>query len=205
MSGAPDPDALREHVVDALLVLANVGYGDLDRHVEVRVPSETPLGALLTGINEMIDALRAARDRNQAIQAELEEKLATIEAQRAAIRELSTPVIEVWEGVLCLPVVGQVEREHAARMLDVLLTEVTARGTRCAIVDITALRTVGVETVEQLVRMARAVRLLGAAYVLTGVGPAVAQEMVTAGLDLQELRVFRSLREALRAYVSGEL
>lgn len=205
MSGADDPDALREHVVDALLVLANVGYGDLDRHVEVRVPAETPLGALLTGINEMIDALRAARDRNQAIQAELEEKLATIEAQRAAIRELSTPVIEVWEGVLCLPVVGQVEREHAARMLDVLLTEVSARGTRCAIVDITALRTVGVETVEQLVRMARAVRLLGAAYVLTGVGPAVAQEMVRAGLDLQELRVFRSLREALRACVSGEL
>ncbi len=205
MSGAEDPGDLREHVVDALLVLANIGYGDLDRHVEVRMPAETPLGALLTGINEMIDALRAARDRNQAIQAELEEKLATIAAQRAAIRELSTPVIEVWEGVLCLPVVGQIEREHAARVLEVLLTEVAARGTRCAIVDITGLRTLGVETVQHFVRMARAVRLLGAAYVLTGVGPAVAQEMALAGLDVQELRVFRSLREALRAYVSGEL
>lgn len=205
MNADNQESALREHVVEALLTLANVGYGDLSSRVDVRVPVDTPLGALLTGINEMIDALRDEQRRNLAYRAELEEKLATIEAQREAIRELSTPVIEVWSGILCLPVVGVVDDAQAARMLDVLLTAIVERGTRCAIVDVTGIREIDAATTGHFVRMARAVRLVGASYVLTGVSPKLARRIIEAGADLREIKIFQSLRVALHAHVAAEL
>lgn len=195
---------LREHVVDALLVLTSVGYGDLSNHIDVRVPADTPLGALLTGINEMIDALRAERARSLAFKSEIEEKLATIEAQRQAIRELSMPVIEVWEGVLCLPVVGIVDSSHAGRMNEELLSVIGERRTRCAIIDITGIKVMDAKTVEHFVRLAKAVRLLGAECVMTGVSPAIAQTMVELGADLHNVKIRRSLRDALHDYVTTQ-
>lgn len=199
-----DEDALREHVVDALLVLTNVGYGDLSSHIDVRVPADTPLGALLTGINEMIDALRVERARSLAFKAEIEEKLATIEAQREAIRELSLPVIEVWEGVLCLPVVGSIDSSRAARMNEVLLSVIVQKRARCAIVDITGMKMMDARTIDHFVRMAKAVRLLGAECVITGVSAAVAKRMVELGADLDKVKLRRSLRDALQDYVAAQ-
>src|SRR5688572_16469271 len=127
-----EPGDLGSDVADALLVLAGVAAGDLDGRV--RVPGgDTPLAMLFAGINEMIEALRVERERGVSYQAELEEKLATIETQRAAIRELSTPVMEVWDGVLCVPVVGVVDSARSAQMTDVLLQAVVDKRTRCAI------------------------------------------------------------------------
>lgn len=199
-----DEDELREHVVDALLVLTNVGFGDLSSHINVRVPADKPLGALLTGINEMIDALRVERARSLAFKAEIEEKLATIEAQREAIRELSMPVIEVWEGVLCLPVVGSIDSSHAARMNEVLLSVIVQKRARCAIVDITGMKMMDARMVDHFVRMAKAVRLLGAECVITGVSAAIAQRMVELGADLDKVKLRRSLRDALHDYVSAQ-
>jgi rsbT co-antagonist protein RsbR len=196
-----DGGELVEHVADALLVLANVGYGDLDSQVQVDLDPDTPLGALFEGINVMIESLRAERDRSHSYRAELEEKLATIEQQRAAIRELSTPVIEVWEGVLCLPIVGVVDSARAAQMTDVLLQQIVDKRTRCAIVDITGIDAMDTRTVDHFVRMARAVRLLGAECVLTGVSQSIAHTVVHMGIDFRDVVTHRSLREALQAYV----
>jgi rsbT co-antagonist protein RsbR len=198
-----DGGELVEHVADALLVLANVGYGDLDSQVQVDLDPDTPLGALFEGINVMIESLRAERDRSQSYRAELEEKLATIEQQRAAIRELSTPVIEVWEGVLCLPIVGVVDSARAAQMTDVLLQQIVDKRTRCAIVDITGIDAMDTRTVDHFVRMARAVRLLGAECVLTGVSQSIAHTVVHMGIDFRDVVTHRSLREALQAYVTA--
>lgn len=192
---------LLESVADALLVLANVGYGDLDTRVEYRGDDDSPLGALFDGINEMIDALRDERARSRAYQDELEQQLATIERQRAAIRELSTPVIEVWQGVLCLPVVGVVDSARSSQMTDVLLQAVADRRARCAIIDITGIEVMDTKTVDHFARMAKAVRLLGATCVITGVSPAIAHTMVNMGVDLSEVATQRSLREALRQFV----
>jgi rsbT co-antagonist protein RsbR len=198
-----DGGELVEHVADALLVLANVGYGDLDSQVQVDLDPGTPLGALFEGINVMIESLRVERDRSQSYRAELEEKLATIEQQRAAIRELSTPVIEVWEGVLCLPIVGVVDSARAAQMTDVLLQQIVDKRTRCAIVDITGIDAMDTRTVDHFVRMARAVRLLGAECVLTGVSQSIAHTVVHMGIDFRDVVTHRSLREALQAYVTA--
>lgn len=201
MSGDGIDTETVESIADALLVLSNVGFGDLDGRVEVTKDIDTPLGALFAGINEMIESLRVERAKNRAYQTDLEEKLATIEQQRAAIRELSTPVMEVWEGVLCLPVVGIVDSVRSAQMTDVLLQAIAEKRTRCAIVDITGIEVMDTKTVDHFVRMARAVRLLGAECVLTGVSPNIAHTMVQMGVDLADVATHRSLREALRSYV----
>jgi rsbT co-antagonist protein RsbR len=192
---------LLESVADALLVLANVGYGDLDGRVDVKAHEESPLGALFAGINEMIESLRVERARNRSYQTDLEEKLATIEQQRAAIRELSTPILEVWDDVLCLPVVGIVDSVRSAQMTDVLLQTIAEKRTRCAIVDITGIEVMDTKTVDHFIRMARAIRLLGAECVLTGISPNIAHTMVQMGIDLADVTTHRSLREALKRYV----
>jgi rsbT co-antagonist protein RsbR len=105
-----------ERLADVLVALANVSAGDLDSRLPTDLPASHPLGALHLGINEMVDALVDANRQRDAYQRDLEHQLATIELQRVAIRELSTPVIEVWDQVLCLPVIGIVDSTRAAEM-----------------------------------------------------------------------------------------
>jgi rsbT co-antagonist protein RsbR len=192
---------LASDVADALLVLAGVADGDLAGRVRVPSDPDSPLGTLLTGINEMIDTLRQEKERGIAYQAELEEKLTMIERQRAAIRELSTPVMEVWDGVLCVPVVGIVDSARSSQMTDILLQAVVEKRTRCAIIDITGIEVMDTKTVDHFIRMAKAVRLLGSQCVLTGVSPNIAHTMVNMGIDLSDVTTHRSLREALKSYV----
>ena len=201
LDGEPPGGDLAEDVADALLVLANVADGDLDSRVRQHGDAGSPLATLFEGINEMIAALRTERERGVAYQAELEDKLATIERQRAAIRELSTPVMEVWEGVLCVPVVGIVDSARSSQMTDILLQAIVDKRTRCAIIDITGIEVMDTRTVDHFIRMARAVRLLGAECVLTGVSPMIAHTMVSMGIDLSDVATHRSLREALKNYV----
>lgn len=200
MTALPAEDALRECVADALLVLANVSYGDLDGRIASAI--DGPMGELLTGINEMIDALRAERARNREYAEELETRVATIEQQRLAIRELSTPVMEVWDGVLCLPVVGTVDSARSAQMMDALLQTVVAKRARCAIVDLTGIEVMDTMTVDHFARMARSVRLLGAECVITGISAAIAHTMVQMGVSLGDIATYRTLREALRRQVA---
>src|SRR5262245_34527980 len=99
-------EQVRQRIAEILRVMSKVGSGDYSSRVASDLPQDHPLSTLCDGINKTIDSLEREYQRSAASQRELEEKLSTIEAQRAAIRELSTPIIEVWEGVLCLPVVG---------------------------------------------------------------------------------------------------
>ncbi|HVU05993.1 MAG TPA: STAS domain-containing protein [Polyangiaceae bacterium] len=194
-------EQILETVSDALLTLANVGYGDYSTRLHVDPNDQSPLASLYAGINEMIASLSAEQSKSQSYQAELEEKLATIEKQRAAIRELSTPIMEVWDGVLCLPVVGVMDTARSAEMTSSLLQAVVEKKTRCTIIDITGIDVMDTRTVDHFMRMARAVRLLGAECVLTGINPHIAQTVVQMGIDLSNVVTHRTLHEALQQYV----
>jgi rsbT co-antagonist protein RsbR len=193
-----------ESVADALLVLSNVGYGDYTTRLELKEGDNTPLASLYAGINDMIAALGAEQEKSQQYQQELEGKLATIERQRIAIQELSTPIMEVWDGVLCVPVVGLMDTARSSEMTSALLRAVVEKSARCAIIDITGIDVMDTRTVDHFVRMAKAVRLLGSECVLTGMNPHIAQTVVHMGLDLSNVVTHRNLRDALQQYV-GEL
>lgn len=188
-------------IADILFLLSSVTSGDFTSRLEVDLPDTHPIGALYNGINETVTSLAEAQKRAQAYQRELEEKLATIERQQIAIRELSTPVIEVWSGVLCLPVVGIMDTTRSAEMTDALLRAVAEKKASCAIIDITGIEVMDTGTADHFMRMARAVRLLGAQCFLTGISPSIAQTIVHMGMDLRGIVTYRTLRDALQAYV----
>ncbi len=196
-------DEVRETVVDALLILANVAQGDCSTQLEVDIHGSNPLSFLLAGINDLIFTLGTEQEQSAVFRRELDERVTTIERQRSAIRSLSTPVIEVWRGVLCLPVVGVMDTARSAEMTSALLTTIVEKGARYAIIDITGIDVMDTRTVDHFIRMAKAIRLLGAECALTGLNPHIAQTVVHMGLDLSDIVTHRSLRDALFRYVTA--
>lgn len=195
-------DEIRETAADALLALSNVTLGDNSAQLEVDVHSSNPLSFLFASINDLLVALGTEQEQSAIFRMELEEKLGTVEQQRAAIRSLSTPIIEVWNGVLCLPVVGVMDTARSAEMTSSLLQTIVEKETRYAIIDITGIDVMDTRTVDHFIRMAKAIRLLGAECALTGLNPHIAQTVVHMGLDLSDIVTHRSLRDALYRYVS---
>jgi rsbT co-antagonist protein RsbR len=196
-------DEIRDTVIDALLVLTNAAQGDCSTQVEVDLHGSNPLTFLMAAVNDLIYALGTEQEQSLVFRRELDERLATIEQQRSAIRSLSTPVIEVWRGVLCLPVVGVMDTARSAEMTSALLTTIVEKGSKYAIIDITGIDVMDTRTVDHFIRMAKAIRLLGAECALTGLNPHIAQTVVHMGLDLSDIVTHRSLRDALFRYVSG--
>ncbi|UQA57276.1 STAS domain-containing protein [Polyangium aurulentum] len=130
---------------------------------------------------------------------ELAEKLAIIEKQRSEIQALSVPIIQVWDDVLALPLVGGVDQARADEITARLLEAVVAKSARFTILDLTGVEAVDEETAERLVRILRAIRLLGAEGMVTGIRPAVAHMLATLGADFAGARTFSNLREAIKA------
>jgi anti-anti-sigma factor len=137
------------------------------------------------------------------VQEELVEKLRIIEAQRGAIRSLSTPIIEVWEGVLTLPIVGAVDAARATEITQALLNAVVQKRCRHAILDLTGVESLDTSTADHLLKMIQAVELLGARGILVGIRPEVAQTLVTLGVDLSRIVTLSDLRQALLACLRG--
>lgn len=194
-----------DKIADVLIALSEVSVG-IYKRLSTDLPLTHPVGALFQGVNEMIESLQREKQTNASYQSELEEKLQTIERQRSSIRELSTPIIEIWDRILCLPIVGVMDTTRSGEMTDALLKAVVDRAARCAIIDITGIDIMDTGTADHFVRMAKSVKLLGADCVLTGINPHIARTLVQMDVQLTGITTFRSLRTALQRYVSkGEV
>ncbi len=119
--------------------------------------------------------------------------------QQQALRELSAPVIEVWEDVLVLPLVGTMDTQRAQEVTEALLQGVTDKDAQVAIIDITGLPVMDTATANHLLKTVRAVELLGASVIVTGVRPAIAQTIVSLGIDTSTLTTKARLSDGLRA------
>lgn len=127
----------------------------------------------------------------------LQDKLRIIEDQQAAIQKLSTPIIEVWEGVLTIPVLGIVDEQRAEQMMFTMLDAVSRTGCRYTIIDLTGVDAVDTRTAGHLMRIVRAVQLLGAQSIVVGIRSDVAQTIVALGVDLSSIITLATLRQAL--------
>jgi len=138
----------------------------------------------------------------QEIQRQLElekERNETLERMRDTIRELSTPILEVWHDVLVMPLIGVVDSQRSAEMTEALLDEVARKQCRFVIIDITGVELVDSSTADRLIKLVGAVELLGARCMLTGIRPTVAQTLTSLGIDLGPRLTFRNLRQGLEA------
>lgn len=162
-------------------------------HVELG--GESFFAGFSHSIGEQLARERALREA-EAERAELQAQV--IAAQEATIRELSTPLIPLGDGVLVAPIVGRLDRLRAATLLERLLGGVAARRARTAILDVTGVAAIDAEAAHGLQQVARAVRLLGAAVVVTGIQPEVARGLVDAGVDLAGLVTLDTLQRGLQ-------
>lgn len=140
------------------------------------------------------DALRVqseALDERARLNRDLVERL------RLSLDDLSTPVLELWDEVLAVPVVGLLDTQRSARMNDRVLDELSARRARFVILDLTGVELVDTSTADRLIKLASSVRLLGAECVISGIQPAVAQTLVSLGVELDELVTRHNLEHAL--------
>jgi rsbT co-antagonist protein RsbR len=117
--------------------------------------------------------------------------------QADALKQLSAPVLSVWKGVLALPLIGHLDPQRADRILEVLLGAVTQSRAHVAVLDLTGVDVIDSDTAGHLFRLVQAVALLGADCVLSGISPAVARLFVEQGVDLQRVRAFSTLEDAL--------
>ncbi len=149
------------------------------------------------GDGNVMGTLGITRDVTRLKTLELE-KQEKIEAQKEELIELSTPVIDVWEGVLTVPVLGALDSERAARIAEALLTEIVEKRAEVAIIDISGINAVDSAVADRIIRTARAVRLVGAEAVLTGVGKGIAQTIADLGIDMEGLKTLSTLKDGLK-------
>jgi rsbT co-antagonist protein RsbR len=121
----------------------------------------------------------------------------TILEQQEAIRELSTPVLTLMEGLLLLPVVGVIDSHRARQMTDQLLQAIHQHRAKVVVIDITGVAAVDSMVANHLVQAVEAAGLLGATAIVTGVSAEVAQTVVKIGVDLSKLRTVGDLQGGL--------
>lgn len=204
-AAAPNPEAMSNELLGSLEtirhVISSVTRGESLQQLAVGYPETHPVGALTASINAMLESLEDSRRHTQEYMRELQDKIETIERQRAAIQDLSTPIIEVWPGVLCAPIIGVLDGVRATEMTRTLLGAVVERKTPLVIIDITGIEDMDTRASDNFVRMVRSVRLLGARCVLSGVHPNIARTVIQLGVDLSGIESYRSLRDVLRKFV----
>lgn len=152
------------------------------------------LGGITRDITEQVqqaERLRAAEAERAAMQ---ERVIAT---QQAMLREVSTPLIPLLDGVVAMPLVGSVDAQRAQQILETLLDGVATSQASIAILDITGVSMVDTDVADALVRAAQAVKLLGATVMLTGIRPEVAQTLVNLGVDLGGIQTRSTLQSGI--------
>jgi rsbT co-antagonist protein RsbR len=168
--------------------------------------SETKLAeGALRALNEALDQLVAERtvsleDANRRLvdEVEMRKRLAE-EAERRArlIRELSSPILQVWKDIVAVPIIGAIDAERSVIIQEALLAAISNNDVRFAILDLTGVGAMDGPTAEHIQRLATAATLLGSEIIMCGIGPSVARVMVEQGLSVQAITV-KNLRGALR-------
>ena len=120
-----------------------------------------------------------------------------IKEQQKFLLDVSTPVIQVWEEILVLPLIGTIESARAKQIMENLLEGIVTTKSSIVIMDITGVPAVDTEVANRLLRTMQAAKLMGAECVLTGISPQISQTLVHLGVDLSGVITRASLRDGL--------
>jgi rsbT co-antagonist protein RsbR len=119
-----------------------------------------------------------------------------IRRQQQEMLELSTPVVELWDGVLALPLIGTLDSARTQVVMENLLQRIVDTGSGIAIIDITGVPTVDTLVAQHLLKTVAAARLMGADCIISGIRPQIAQTIVHLGVDLQDVVTKATLADA---------
>jgi rsbT co-antagonist protein RsbR len=127
----------------------------------------------------------------------VEERERVIREQQEAIRELSTPVLQVREGLLILPIIGMLDSPRARQLTEQLLGAIQANRARVIVLDITGVAAIDLAVANHLVQTVEAARLMGASTIITGLSSKIAQTLVDLGVDLAMMKTVGDLQGGL--------
>jgi len=119
-----------------------------------------------------------------------------INRQQRELLELSTPVVELWRGILALPLIGTLDSERTQIVMESLLQQIVETGASIAIIDITGVPTVDTLVAQHLLKTVAAGRLMGADCIISGIRPQIAATIVHLGVDLSAVTTKASLADA---------
>lgn len=144
----------------------------------------------LSGIfNELILAV---------FQAYLDEKERTIHAQEAELRETATPITEIWDGVLTLPIIGTLDSSRTMVVMEALLNRIAAEHAETVVMDLTGVKSIDSQVSHHLIQMVRAVQLMGANAIVTGIRPEIARALTSLNIDLGNVTTRATLSDGLK-------
>jgi rsbT co-antagonist protein RsbR len=119
-----------------------------------------------------------------------------IQRQQREMMELSTPVVQLWENILALPLIGTLDSERTQVVMESLLQKIVETGALIAIIDITGVPTVDTLVAQHLLKTVAAARLMGADCIISGIRPQIAQTIVHLGVNLSDVTTKASLADA---------
>jgi rsbT co-antagonist protein RsbR len=147
-------------------------------------------------LNRILDAYEPAANRIAATVAVgfVQERERIIREQQEAIRELSTPVLQVRERLLILPIIGVIDPQRARQLTEQLLRGIRTNRAKVVVLDITGVPYIDSPVANHLVQTVEAARLLGATVIVTGLSPEIAQTLVNIGVDLGKMNTVGDLQ-----------
>jgi len=147
-------------------------------------------------LNSVLDAYEPAANRiaNTVAVGFVQERERIIRQQQEAIRELSTPVLQVRDRLLILPIIGVIDPQRARQLTEQLLRGIRANRAKVVVVDITGVPSVDATVANHLVQTVDASRLMGANVIVTGLSSEIAQTLVTIGVDLGKINAVGDLQ-----------
>jgi anti-anti-sigma regulatory factor/HAMP domain-containing protein len=202
-------------LTEPILVLSSgaekIEKGDLD--YKVGTDADDEVGDLSRSLDRMTGELKRSRmeleEYNISLEEQVEERTKKLTESEEYLKELvdklrisqeglSAPVVEVGDGILALPLIGMIDEHRIATIMETLLSKITETQSDVVILDVTGVHEIDTYVTGQLIRIVRAVRLLGATCIVTGVRPESAHTLVELGIDTSELMTRRTLQDGLR-------
>lgn len=156
----------------------------LNEELELRVRERT---AELESLNQSLRTEIAERRRAEEI----------ISRQAQEILEVATPVLQIWEGIVSVPLIGTLDSMRTQQLMEQLLQKIVDTGSAVALIDVTGVPAIDSKTARHLIETISAVRLLGTEVVLTGIRPAIARTLVQLGIDLSKVNTRSSFSAGL--------
>lgn len=128
----------------------------------------------------------------------LEGKERTIQAQQEELRQTSTPITEIWDGVLTLPIIGSLDSSRTMVVMEKLLSRIESDRARMVVIDVTGVMAIDTQVSHHLIQMIRAIGLMGAEAILTGIRPEIARALTSLNIDLGGVTTRSKLSEGLK-------
>lgn len=128
----------------------------------------------------------------------LDEKERTIYAQEAELRETATPITEIWDGVLTLPIIGTLDSRRTMLVMDALLNRIAKDHASAVVMDLTGVKNIDSQVSHHLIQMVRSVQLMGSDAIITGIRPEIARALTSLNIDLGNVTTRASLSDGLK-------